>query len=55
MHVAVTRYDGANHRTPEYLMTMYIYAKNTDKDYNNTYRTIYEEIDELFWRGLTVF
>ena len=45
MPVARAIYDENTHKTPDYFSTMDIDVENIDKNYKNTWRSIYEAID----------
>ena len=53
--VDVARYDKGTHRTPTYIMTMDMNVENIDINDNNTWRIIYEAIDELFFEEVRMF
>ena len=53
--VADARDDTATHRTPTYLKHNRNIHGNIDKDDNMTCRTIYEAIDEPYFKEVTIF
>ena len=53
--VADARDDTATHRTPTYLKHNGNIHGNIDKDDNMTCRTIYEAIDEPYFKEVTIF
>ena len=53
--VAGTKYNEGIHRTPAYLMNIYINVEHINRDDDNTWRTIYEAIDEPYLGEVLLF
>ena len=49
------RDDKNTHKTPAYFRATKIYVKNIDKNDDNTWRTIYEAIDEPYFGEVETF